>query len=216
MTDRTAPSAGIDPLLADLRADGCNLLVTGAVPQEVTYHATRVLFGADREQRERLLACTDLEPDPDHYLRNGYRGGPTTVAADGLQRSVATTEPSAELPTDSRLHPFQARLCEAIAEAVERRGGFEPAQLRLGVVTLRPIVERFGTAESRRFLRVITTLVDGVDGLGHYHLPVEDGDDLVAAYDDLFDARIELRKRERTPPEHRFHLPTETTEWWPL
>lgn len=216
MTDRTEPSAGIGSELAALKTDGCSLLVTGAVPQEVTYHATRVLFGTDRERRERLLACTDLEPDADHYLRTGYGTDPTMVSAEEFQRSTAAGGSRAAVSIDSFLDRFQSRLSETIIDASERRGGLDPAQLRLGVLTFRPIVERFESPDTRRFVRVVTDLVDGADGMVHFHLPVEDEDDLVRTYADLFDARIELRKRDRTLPEHRFHLSTGTTEWWPL
>ncbi|MCU4925590.1 hypothetical protein OB905_06260 [Halobacteria archaeon AArc-dxtr1] len=205
--------------LADLKGDGCNLLVTGNVTQDVTYHATRTLFGASQEGRDRILACTDLEPGANHYLRTGFDADPSVVSANSLHRSVTVTDPTQPgTPPDRALRPFRARVCGRVADAVEARESVGAGQLRLGVLTLRPIVERFERDEGRRFLRVLTTLVDGASGIGHYHLPVADDDALVETYDDLFDARIELRNREGALPEHRWYLPetNQPTDWWPL
>jgi hypothetical protein len=65
-----------------------------------------------------------------------------------------------------------------------------------------------------RFLRLLTTAVRGVRGLGHVHCPLADDDDRVTALRPLFDARIELRRREGFGPERRWHLPEYgATEW---
>jgi hypothetical protein len=71
-----------------------------------------------------------------------------------------------------------------------------------------------GEREVVRFLRLLTTAVRGVRGLGHVHCPLADDDDRVTALRPLFDARIELRRREGFGPEQRWHLPEYgATEW---
>ncbi|WP_254766689.1 DUF7504 family protein [Salinilacihabitans rarus] len=208
--------------LATLKARGCNLLVTGAVAPEVTFHASRTLLGTGGA-RERVLVCLDLEPDADHYLRAGYATEPTSITVrNGFQRSVSgssTSTPSDdETLLDHRLHPLQSRICESIADSDERRDDLEPAQLRLGVLTLRPIIEEFDRYDVVRFVRIVANLVEGVGGMAHYHLPIEDDDRLVEEYAGLFDGRIELRQRGRLPAEMRWHLHDvgRTTGWFQL
>lgn len=209
--------------LATLKARGCNLLVTGAVAPEVTFHASRTLLGTADGARERILVCLDLEPDADHYLRAGYATEPTSITVrNGFQRSASGSNARAitddETLLDRRLHPLQSRICESIADSDERRDGLDPAQLRLGFLTLRPILEGFDRYDVVRFVRIVANLVEGVGGMAHYHLPVADDDRLVEEYADLFDGRIELRQRGRLPAEMRWHLPDvgRTTGWFQL
>src|SRR6056297_1667963 len=46
-------------VLKRLKHDGCNLLITGSVSEDVTTEATRTLLGAANAERKRIVALTD-------------------------------------------------------------------------------------------------------------------------------------------------------------
>jgi len=210
--------------LERLKATGCNILVTGAVSPAVTYHATRNLFGVEEHgvTRERILAVTDLRPPDSHYLRTGYRRPPQLVTSDGLERGSTTQDSpltaSPSIPATAWVETFQRHLCETIADVDGVVGGLEPAQLRLSLLTLRPLVEHPHTAVLDRFLRVMTTIVTGVDGMAQYHLPIGSEDPAIEAILDHFDAWMELRHRPSVGAQSRWRFPdvAHTTEWYTL
>ncbi|WP_425493599.1 DUF7504 family protein [Natronosalvus vescus] len=208
--------------LESLKRKGCNILVTGNVPPEVSFHATRNLFGDDQceRSRQRILACTDLHPPGNHYLWTGYESEPELISSAGLQRSISRLpSPRGIAAADLNwISEFQMQICEAIAEADATTDGLEPSQLRMSVMTLRPTIETVTHDETDRFLRVLTHLVEGVSGMAHYHLPVDDEDELVTRHADHFDIRIELRNRDHVPPESRWHFPDcgKATRWHQL
>lgn len=198
-------------LLSSLKRAGCNLLVTGEVGREVTLYASERFFGSVEEERDRLLVQTDLQVERDHSIRSGFMERPRTIDHDpgAVTRTVTTDSPTPNRTpiVDSRLQPLQSRICTEIADLDERAMDLEPAQLRLCFLTLRPIVDSFSYHDSARFLRAVGNTVQGVSGMGYYHLPVPDTDPTVSTFDHLFDARIELRKRTELPTEHRWHVP---------
>lgn len=210
--------------LEELKRDGCNILVTGSVSPSVTFHATRNLFGDDRcdRRRQRIVACTDLHPPGNHYLLTGYDEPPTVVSSAGLERSLATvenggTEPLPTTPTEW-VETFTQEVCATIGDADATVDGLESAQLRLSVMTLRPIVESVSYRRADRSLRLVTNLVNGVAGMAHYHLPTDRDAEITTRHADLFDLEVELRKRDGLPAESRWHFPDDgkSTTWYTL
>jgi hypothetical protein len=219
---KSGAPAGFDEVLAHLKQNGCNLLVTGEVAAEVSDAATRRFMGAPYEDRKRVLALADAATDRvDRRLPGGCgRDDPDVrvVARRNDARSAAATAPGRSAPADrvveSDLRSFREAICDAVAAYDHATDGLDPAQLRLSVDSLRLLLDYADRDEVERFLRGVTALVAGVDGMAHYHLPVAD-DDVVAALTPLFDARIELRRRGRFAPEQRWHVPAfdERTDW---
>ncbi len=205
--------------LDSLKQSGCNILVAGSVPPAVTFHATRNLLGSDYPvSRHRLLACTDLHPPGNHYLWTGYKSSPRRLSAPVLERSLASVEgmqshASLPDPTDW-LTTFQQSLCTAIDEANAADDGIEPGQLRLSMLTLRPIIESVCYDRADRFLRAVTGHIDGVSGMAHYHLPVAYDADLVDRHADHFDVHIELRNPDGRPAESRWHFGDDVATTW--
>ncbi|WP_266080160.1 DUF7504 family protein [Haladaptatus caseinilyticus] len=77
------------------------------------------------------------------------------------------------------------------------------------------LLEADDRSSTKRFLRAVNALVCGVDGIGYVHLPLPDDSPIVRGLSPLFDARIELRKREALVPEQRWHAPQhDTTTLW--
>lgn len=207
-------------VLEALKQEGCNLLVTGAVSGEVTDVATRRLLGAPFAERKRVVALADVALDRvDDRLPGGCR--PTdsnvhVVARRNEARSAAASGSAPVEPTPtvdsvrtvgSDLRAFRGAICDAVVEYDEAAEGLDPAEFRLSLDSLRLLLDDHDRDAVARFLRAVTALVSGVNGMAHYHLPVDDDADVVASLAPLFDARIELRRREGVAPEQRWHVP---------
>ncbi|WP_135854758.1 DUF7504 family protein [Halorussus salinus] len=230
------PIAHIRRKLRRMKRNGCNLLVTGNVREEVSQRATRKLLGSPEESRTRLLGLTDhgREDAPDllpgdvratdhrvHFAEYDI-GARTASAATPAEADSSATDAAAfetdsasdsdsAVETDSSaaardLGEFRGALCDAITTAKIGRSGFEPAELRISVFTLSYLLNRHDTAAVERFVGAVGDHVRGVDGMAHYHLPVADDSKPVRRLSSLFDARIELREKHGRP-EQRWHFP---------
>lgn len=219
----SAPS--FSELLSELKTDGCNLLITGEVSERVSARATRTLLGDPAADRKRVLVLTDsttrrVEP----CLPVGVRLDSTDVWVIDQrndERSIPTGARIADVEHPSRHENRNElwNLAEEIALAISffdtATSGLEPARLRLSVDSLSFLAEEYTQMEFECFLRMLTAIVRGVRGMGHYHLPMADDDPLVAELSSLFDARIELRQRDGLVPEQRWHVPAyeRSTNW---
>lgn len=199
--------------LADLKQSGSNLLITGEVPDEVSAKASRKFFGrADR--RFRVLALTDrgVEDADARLPEDASFDDPTTWLVDHRtgERSVPATaaDVTADLspPETDDARALRDEIHAAISFYEERADGLDPAELRVGVDSLFPVVEE-DRATTEHVLRTLGATVRGVDGMAHYHLRVPDDDAVAEDLGSLFDARVELRKRPRRNAEQRWHAP---------
>ncbi len=199
--------------LAGLKTSGSNLLVTGDVPKETSAAFSRTLFGQGR--RTRILALTNPTTlDADAHLpvepsapntkvvdrRTDYRGTKSdrdTTSSSGLDKEMLRSE-----------------LISAISHYDDRNDGFDPAELRFGIDSVDVLVGGDDIVSLEQFLRGLTAIVRGVNGMAHYHLRVPDDDPFIDELSPLFDARIELRKHPGRA-EQRWHVPDldETTHW---
>jgi hypothetical protein len=212
-------------VLKRFKQEGCNLLVTGAVSEDVTVQATRTLLGAPDADRKRVVALGDSR-------RGNVRERlPPGVAPDdsdvwvidqcAKQRSVPQAARSADvnLPTESDDCDALGQLREEVVVAIdyfeEASDGLAPSELRLSVASLDRLAHEFDPDAVARFVRSVSAMVRGVRGMAHYHLARPDDDEMVERLSPLFDARIELRKRDGLPTEQRWHVPQseQTTEW---
>ncbi|WP_101295313.1 DUF7504 family protein [Halegenticoccus soli] len=209
------PSLGA--VLTRLKGNGCNLLVTGTVSEAVSVRATRRLLGAPTERRERTVVLTgssidmieerlpgDVTLDDPHVRLIDQRNG---------ERSATRREAEAEtIAEGASLDRLRCRLVRTVGDL--DHGSLSPAELRLSLDSLGILLERHDEAAVVQFLRVLTALVRGVCGMGHFHLPLPDGDPRVESLSPLFDARVELRQRGSMRPEQRWHVPEYgVTEW---
>ncbi|WP_276301220.1 DUF7504 family protein [Halorussus lipolyticus] len=212
-------------VLKRFKHDGCNLLVTGAVSKDVTVQATRTLLGAPNAERKRVVA-----------LANSRRGNvaerlPTGVDSDDsdvwiidqqtCQRSIpkAAQGGEVEFPTVDGDKDALTNLREEVIVAIDyfqrAEDGLDPSELRLSVSSLGRLAHEHDADAIARFVRSVSAMVQGVHGMAHYHLARPDDDEIVDRLSPLFDARIELRKRDGLPTEQRWHVPEyeQTTDW---
>ncbi|WP_129114415.1 DUF7504 family protein [Halegenticoccus tardaugens] len=204
-------------VLSRLKRNGCNLLVTGAVAETASARATRRLLGSPTEHRERIIVLTDSSRDLlDERLPAGVtldhphvrlvdrRGGERSCVRKGSGADPAAGD-------DSLAH-LQRQLVRFVGELDHE--SLSPATLRLSLDSLSAVLERYDEETVVRFLRVVTALVRGARGMGHFHLPLPDDDPQVRSLAPLFDARVELRRRGSMQPEQRWHVPEYgVTEW---
>lgn len=198
--------------LCALKRRGSGLLVVGETGDGTHLALSRRLLGRDDGQcRRRVVVLTDSPatagrriPDaapPDTYRVIDHR--PQT-------RSAAASTGGAPPPSD--LDRLEAEIVDAI-EALGPPESVEPAELRVCVDSLRPLVTDGGVQAVVTFLDTVLTAVRDRRGMAHAHLPVAYDAPLVGVFAPSFDAVIQLR-----PGEHRWHLTREdrATKWLPV
>ncbi|UPV76326.1 hypothetical protein M0R89_19375 (plasmid) [Halorussus limi] len=223
--------------LNELKSTGCNLLVVGDAPREVFTRASSQLLGDSDILRYRVLAVTDATtrsvadrlPDPETAPRPLAE---TTRILNhaGVPRSV--TDESAAPPelagiretcvADPQLRGLQSCLAEAIQEVVDSAESLNPADLRVGVDSLTPLVEYHGADVVRRCLDMVGGHVRDNDAMAHYVLPGGYRSERVQSVVPAADAVIELRTVDPDEYDHdvqqRWHVPDRdlATGWTPL
>ncbi|MFC7165406.1 DUF7504 family protein [Halospeciosus flavus] len=203
-------------VLTELKQNGCSILVTGEVPTAVTAQATRKLLGSPAAERRRALVLTDpAQPDPNDLLPGGVDpDDPDVHVVDrrDFYRGSATGA-TAGAPGS----PLDLDLTTVLRDAVRTLAppdGYDPSQLRTGVVSLSPLLDQYGVDPIRRDVVDASAVVRDVDGMAHFHLPSDD-EDLVDEFKPVVDAYIELRRRVGHVPEQRWHVPERdfSTQW---
>ncbi len=212
--------------LRRLKETGGNLLVVGGVPDAVVEAASATLFGQPRPGRRPVIALADrgVATGDDRLARARARPGTARVvdyrpAGDAVRtRSAsasAVTMGNVDVTTVAGdLTALRDAVVEAIIDADRSAGGLEPADLRLCVDSLRPVVE---AGETEAVLEPICEAVADVSGMAHYLLPVSLDSNEVRTVQSLFDAVVELRVGT-AGPEQRWHLADSgyTTRWFGL
>ncbi|WP_231184434.1 hypothetical protein [Haladaptatus sp. DYF46] len=207
--------------LQQLKRRGSNLLVTGNVPDSISAKAARALFGHGRK-RYRILALIDrtIDSPESRFPEHASVADTTTWVIDQRngERSIPAAASSAasylDPPRKDNIHQLGEEIQTAIGFYEEHENGLDPAQLRVGIDSLFPLIQRDEGA-TKRILRTLTATVRGVSGMAHYHLRVRDEEPIVEELTPLFDARIELRRKPGLKPEQRWHVPEleKTTVW---
>ncbi|MEF8840900.1 MAG: hypothetical protein V5A62_04650 [Haloarculaceae archaeon] len=218
-------AASFAKALASLKRRGSNLLLVGPAYESAHLPASRRLMGDGDSPRERLLVLTDRDAAREARLPDGAEPV-RTVEHRTLTRSAAARPAPSPAPLsisgpDGEPHdPLVAlgnEVADEIAAADERVDGLAPGQLRVCVDSLAPLVEEHDRQRIVTFLHAMTSDVDRVNGMGHYHLPVPADDEVVAFIEPLFDAVIELRVGT-DGPQQRWTLTDGrgSTDWLPL
>jgi hypothetical protein len=223
-------------VLRRLKTEGCNLLVVGDPPREVFTRASRCMLGDPDARRWRVLALTDASPesvaDRIPAASAGSRSpADATTVVNHAPPSRPTTDsvetPVASVPEvdvgDADLVGLRTAVVDAVREFCDR--SFRPAEVRVAVDSLSPLLDHHETAAVRRFLRTVGECVHECDAMAHYVLPEPYGSDRCQRLVGEFDAVIELRTapaddRSGSPraAEERWHLPESgtTMPWVPV
>lgn len=219
--DEASEQAAFTKTLVTLKRQGCNLLVVGRCGIDAHDEACRRLLGGTGELRRRLLVMIggrrppDRLPgrsDPPDRFRLIEHHVPTRGAA--AVTSGSTGDPFSAGETPSQLADETIEAIEAFETAGD---GLEPAELRLCIRSLSPLIAEYPLEEIESFLDRVTDRVDRANGMGHYHVGEDRGSELIERLAPQFDAVIEVRA-DRAEPDHRWHLQDEgiSSDWLPL
>ncbi|WP_276302514.1 DUF7504 family protein [Halorussus lipolyticus] len=225
-------------LLNELKATGCSLLVVGDAPRELFTRASSNLLGDAESIRHRVVAATDATsdsiaerlPNPDETPRPlsetarilNHAGAPRSVAAEATDVSGDLGGIRETRIADPELQGLQAGLVDAIGDVATEASDLRPADLRVGVDSLGPLVDHYGEDAVRRCLRRVGGHVRHYNGMAHYVLAEEYDSEVVESFLPDVDAVIELRAVDPVEHDHdaqqRWHVPDRelVTEWTPL
>lgn len=211
--DREVPPSTFRGWLASLKRQGCNVLITGSVREEVSQRITRKLLGTPTRSRTRILGLTDQDPGDVDALLPGDLASADDVHVVNYGCGTRTADAAASSSDQSRaewrardLDQFQSDICKAITAAKDLERGYDSAELRVSLFTLSYLVSQYDLEAVEQFVSGVGDHVRGVSGMGHYHFPLPDDSETVRRLAPLFDVRIELREK-RGLPEQRWHFP---------
>ncbi|WP_435194639.1 DUF7504 family protein [Natronomonas sp. EA1] len=220
MGQGASETATFTQALASLKRTGSNILLVGAAGDAQHGACSRLLGDESEAPRERLLVSVGATA-VDERIQDGttvieYEQETRSAAASASPAADSGPEP-ARYQTVTDLASLGREMEAAITEATRRPGGLEPAQLRVCVDSLRPLLEEHGEEPTFHFLHGITREIEAARGMGHFHLPVSYDDSAVRTLVPLFDAVIEVRTRG-DGREQRWHLREAglVTDWLPL
>lgn len=205
-------------VLSTLKCKGSNILVVGT-STDGHLAACHRLLGASSD-RDRLFVFTDDTHGVAGRLgETGRDRSAVRVVEVRSETGSPDDETTADRADDSADRSLESigdlgSLGEAIGAQIEHfesaDGGLEPAELRVCVASLAPILAEHDDRQFFRFLHAVTTDVRRVNGMGHYHLPEDYDSDVVSRITPVFDAVIEVRSRDEADGgpelEHRWHL----------
>jgi hypothetical protein len=212
-------------VLDELKSAGCAVLVTGTAT-EACAAASRALFGDPRQRRRRVLVSHETGPDADRWLPDGVSVTdedtellrPSPVGREAAKHAADPTAgaefdaPQASDATATTLGRLRNDLSDVISGYQSDR--LEPGEVRVGITAADALASEYGRDELLSFVRTATALVRGVRGLGHLQVGQPRDGDMVPLLADLFDARVDVRRRPGLPAEQRWHVPDYgTTEW---
>lgn len=218
-TESDDGTAAFTRSLASLKREGSNLLVVGAGSDEAHGELCTRLLGDTVGDRRRAFVSTERGGCvPAEYRR----GDAERLSYELATRSAAAAaSPSSGPDLPSATVRDLSSLGEAIARTIDEIdtevGGLAPAQFRLCLDSLRPLLEEHTEKQLFRFLHAVANDVRAADGMAHYHLPLAYDTSTVRTLEPLFDAVIEVRDGE-DGPQQRWHLTEDAveTDWLPL
>lgn len=208
--------------LQALKQEGCRILLTGDIGVDERAIQSARLFGKATD-RHRILAATDLDIDDvrDHLPAQLVEDQPNAevIRYDEI-RSVSVSDTYGAPPyanTNNEFAAFRWRLVDAIARHRVGRTP-SPAELRVGVATLAPLIDEHGTQTVEELVQVVGDETVRSRGMAHYHLGLNADSTAAESLLPLMDVHIELRHREGSSPEHRWTLLDHNvhTQWIPL
>lgn len=197
-------------LLNELKSTGCNLLVVGDAPRRLFTRASSRMLGDADAVRYRVLATTDATarsiadrlPEPAESPRPLTA---TTHVLDhgGALRSITSTTGASTPPklagiretriADPELAGLRAALVEAVEDFADEADDVRPADLRVSIDSLEPLLDSYGEDAVRRCLRLVGGHVRDHDAMAHYVLPEPFESDAVQRLADDVDAVVEIR-----------------------
>ncbi|WP_247000218.1 DUF7504 family protein [Halosolutus gelatinilyticus] len=200
--------------LTTLKREGSNLLLVGADTADVHHAICHRLLGETSHGSRYRLFVTNGDDRRVAHERDSTTETMRMIDYAALERAAL------DVPTASDRTPI-GRLGIEIIEAIDDleavAHGLDPAELRVCVDSLVPLLEEHAAETVFRLLQMTTSRVDRARGMGHYHLPLDRAHEAVVLFEPLFDAIVEVRSRGDSY-EQQWDLRDRglTTDWLPL
>jgi len=210
-----APEATFSQALAALKRRGSNLLVVGTTTCGAHLDVCSRLLGDAEHPRKRLLVFTDSDERLDERVGDADPTDVSIVDSGNVTRGTVASDAGSVPPRTTSVPPEDLdALGGAVAAEIDAFDGLDPAELRVCLDSLRPLLADHDEDDVVGFLHTVTDEVQSVNGMGHYHLPVAPDDPVVGRLAPLFDAVVEVHATD-DEPYHRWHLqaPDLTTDW---
>jgi len=222
-------STRFEDALSALKSAGSALLVVGTVPDDSFGRVATQLLGEGSETPRRRLVVTTAEKV--QAVTNRLPDSPWLTPAQSTRvitlserdRSAAaepapdTTDFPVESVSKSDLSELSKRVLVNIEEFERQGGEFQPAELRVSIDSLTPLLRANGQENVFRMMHPLNNVVREKRGMAHYHLPVERDSATARTFAPLFDAVIDLRVADGEL-QQQWHLrdPDLTSEWLPV
>ncbi|QSX00954.1 DUF7504 family protein [Haloterrigena alkaliphila] len=202
--------------LSQLKRQGASVLVVGSVRTEQRRDVSRRLLGQATSQPRRRVLVSTTGATHTHLAEDETESSETLTRVNyATQARSATSETAASETASSGPGPISpsadespvttttlADLGIAISSAIEgfetEADGLAPAELRVGVDSLVPLIEEYGAERVFKFVHLTNGRTRDTDGMIHYHLPMDRNSDVVSVLTPLFDIVIELREQNGT------------------
>ena len=198
--------------LSQLKRQGASVLVVGSVRTEQRRDLCRRLLGETTGQPRRRVLVSTAGDDHDPAQRIGSNADAvdsetltlvnyaTQARCTAASRSDAATGAAISSAEDDSMEAATlADLGIAISSAIEgfeaESNGLAPAELRVGVDSLVPLLEEYGSERVFKFVHLTNGRTRDVDGMIHYHLPTDRNSDVASVLEPLFDVVVELREQ---------------------
>jgi len=213
--------------LTTLKRRGSNLLVVGAVAADIHQRACHRFLGDETfAPRQRIAVLTGTH----HTGIEQYLTGPHSPAAStriiNYAPDARATSAEASLNEEStvateaepeNLPELKTTVAESIADIQDHNKNLSPAELRVCVDSLLPLIDGNGREAVVRLVYPLAQRIRAAQGMGHFHLPIDPELAVVEEFEPMFEAMIELRM-DQGVPEQRWHLRDADvmSEWLPL
>lgn len=199
-----AEGAAFARTLTALKEQGSNLLVVGTTLQRGHVAVCNRLLGEPTERRRRLLVrldgdCGAVPCDEGSETRVVTRRRPGFTEPQPRVEQADVREVTGDIDALERAVVEEFGALEAASEDTE------PAELRLCVDSLRPLLVEYSDERVRRFVDQLSARVSRADGMGHFHLPTDSGDKYVSMLTPVVDAVVEVRTKAGHA-EQRWHV----------
>ncbi|WP_408959791.1 hypothetical protein [Natrinema sp. 74] len=189
--------------LSRLKRRGASVLVVGSVrPSQWRDTCQRLLGQRSDQVRRRVLVSTTDDPHRLPFLVDDVDPetiSPISYKAQARNATVSTPSAGPSTPASSNEVDTLADLGIAISSAIDSfetdTTRLEPAELRVGVDSLLPLLEEYGRQQLFKFLHLTNGRTRNANGMAHYHLPVERDAKIVPTLSPLFDVVVELREQ---------------------
>lgn len=205
---RMQPPEDLTGFLSGLKSSGCTLLVTGNIDPEARAAVSRRLFGAPESKlqtaeprRKRILVQTDCDLSPHQYHPSGMSetsGKWSVLDATEADRSSAAmdTSPDGRDPFNRSDDAVLAEISNAVEQSVddllEGVADPDPAELRIGCTSLRPLEKRFRSDSVVAFANSLTSITRRNRGMCHLHYPKADAAQGIRRLSSVVNARLEV------------------------